>query len=452
LGEYTIGNANQNGADNRIDELYWDAFTNPNIGKLVSMRAYIYLPQANRQLAIYDSSKNQIAVTEVKTVGSGWDTYNFVGDQQKVIDPGTVYLAVLTGTGWCGYSSGGDIQHKDATSYPANLGSGSTINATISCQCTLEQYYEGSADLACSFELPIYEDLKAEFTVRYGFEEIKTVFNVGQGSSGLFSKFEVGQNSVELNADFTIRRTATLDRFADAVIRHISTAELGAETNVRNVGAENLLTYFIVRHSSTTSLFSKLFVINAGEVALNAEADIRQTDTVVLETTFIVRHDSTVGVHSDFTIRRTATLEIPSDLTVRHSAEENLSATFGVCQWCNIFSKMIIRHSAVQQIDSIALIRHTDTVELDATFSVRHSKYIRRKIFCKFIVRHAAADNLAATLKVSRRTKRRDIPAEFTVNQSNQTSTVFADFYIRPRYLVGEEMLISGQKRRMVIK
>ena len=110
-------------------------------------------------------------------------------------------------------------------------------------------------------------------------------------------------------------------------------------------------------------------------------------------------------------------------------------------------SQVIIRQFG--DIDLFAELGVAHWEDFKAVFTVRQERFVRRRLYAKFVVRQeAAAQDLFCAFKVSRATLTREIYAQLFVDQYNALYDLTAEFYIRPNHLLIKEFEIEKRTRR----
>ena len=155
---------------------------------------------------------------------------------------------------------------------------------------------------------------------------------------------------------------------------------------------------------------------------LFAKFTVRSLDTADLSAEFIVQQIGIADLFSEFVVQQTGTADLYAEFVVQQTDTADLFAEFTV--------------------------RHSGIFDLYAEFIVRHSRFIRKRIYCKFEVRHSSSLNLKSIFKVSQATITEDLAAEFYVNQFNALFDLIAEFYIRPDMLDIKEFLVEEPVRK----
>ncbi len=285
--------------------------------------------------------------------------------------------------------------------------------------------------------------------------------------------------SADLKAEFVVRQDATKDLFAEAVIRQPGTAELYAKFEVTQPGTGDLYAEFVIRQPGTQDLFSELIVRQAATQNLFSEFTLIRSATKDLFAKFLVRQEATQDLFAQFVTRFTATKELFAYFEVCHC--EDLFAYFEVTHSADLFSEFTVRQTDTVDLFAELVVRQETSVDLFAEFTVlagiadlfaklmvsqdldeelfaeliiRHSTYSRRKIFCKFVIRHTPiALDLLAVFKVSQATVIKELYAKLFVNQYNLSSDLYNRFYVRPdRLTVDDDALNIISRSRGTVK
>ena len=340
-------------------------------------------------------------------------------------------------------------------------------------------------------------DLFSKFEVRqadtkdlYAKFEINDIF-IGE----VFAKFLVQHTgTADLYAELVVRHTDTEDLFSETIIRKSFTLDLKAVFRL-TTGDVNLFSKLEVRK---WPFADPPIVINVGSVNSGDIYDIRECNgkELTLNETFpgipafsydfyfedipddVAVNQQGFGIHmtgyykgnpahrvklSIYNYNTTSweyltaqTRDLPSRATPLHYHWflDNGSGDYvdGTGQFrlrfahINNGSNLHLLH-----IDCLYLHEHEHAENLYAffevypvadlfcEFTVRQEKYVRRRVYCKFEVRHTASLDLHAEFFLIRAVGPTDLFAEFFLNQYNQTSDLYNRFYIRaeidPQYL-----------------
>jgi len=210
------------------------------------------------------------------------------------------------------------------------------------------------------------------------------------GDTNLFAKFIV-THWRDLKAEFKVRHSAINDLSATFHVGQDS-RDLLVEAIIRHSTSKDLEAFVVIRHSASKDIPAELIVIHWRD--LKAVFSVYSSGSLDLKAVFRLRQEN---------------LELPAEVIIRHSASLDLAAE--------------------------SIIRQTTSKELRVIFVIRHSQFIRRRIYCKFKVRHSSVLDLRSVFKVSQATLVKDLEAEFFVNQFNASLNLGAEFYIRPDML-----------------
>lgn len=158
-----------------------------------------------------------------------------------------------------------------------------------------------------------------------------------------------------------------------------------------------------------------VFVVRNGWEELLAKAIIRNVSTKDLLAAARIRHPASVMLKGIFIVRQSASTTLKEIITIRHSTELDLDARFYVERtWKELFAKVFIMGASSADLKASVSIRQPSSVSLQA----------------EFIVKQGAAD-LKGVVEV---VPVRDLFASFTVNQSNASATLKAEFLVPMRY------------------
>lgn len=304
-------------------------------------------------------------------------------------------------------------------------------------------------------------NLFSKFVVRHtSTKDLSATFHVGQDSRGLKGLIKVTRPGyAQLSATAIIRHSAALNLAAETVIRRSASRPLKVIFIIRNSATRDIKATTVIRHSSSSSLFAEFGITHFED--LSAEAVIRQPAFSELKSEFKVRHSTSQELKALTVVRHSASGAVLAEFNITHwrdlraifkiyfSGSNGLPAVFRLRQEnLELSAEAVIQHSASSELMTETVIRHLASRSLKVIFIVRHSKFVRRRIYAKFKVRHTAAPlELLAIFKVTK-PEAQALRAIFATSTVNATpSALFARFYVRPKYLKGEDWVIDHARR-----
>jgi len=219
--------------------------------------------------------------------------------------------------------------------------------------------------------------------------ELPAVFHVGQGSRDLYAEFTT-QATKNLHAEFTSQATA------------------------------NIYANF------TTQAIKKLYAKFTTQVTLSIKGFL------------IARNQGSKNLKCSAVIRHAA---------VRDLKVEFIPLPFGIE---SLKASAIIRNAAAANL--LAYIRCLHCRGLKAIFTVRHSSFVRRRIYTKLKVRQTPAPiELTAEFIVTRKNAE-NLNATFVMSTVNAALDFKGLIYVRPKHLIADSSRINGRVRKSRVR